>query len=118
MRFLGTYECGYAGCDEYHLILADSLSDAQFFMAEGLSEYVSDHEYLARRAYEEDRDVDDDATEEYEASDEEWYNSQDYEDFATEYCNWYVEEIPENGKIDIEEKLGFSKYDWEDIRHS
>lgn len=117
MRFLGTYECGYAGCDEHHLIIADSLEDAEKFMTEGLYEYISQYEYIARRNYEEECDFEDDDDIEYEASDEEWYDSQDYHDFV-EYCDWYLEAIPEEDIATMTETYGYGdeKASWEDIR--
>ena len=68
-------------------------------MQEGFCEYVMGNEDIVRRDDNENLD------------DDEWYESQDYEDFF-EDCFW---ELREATKKDIED-LCLGEEDWEDIR--
>lgn len=97
MKFIGTYSCGYCGHDDVLAIIADSQLQAETFMQEGLCEYVMSNEDIVR----DDEEFDDD----------EWHESQDYEDFFLG-CYWELREATEK---DIED-LCVGEEDWEDIR--
>lgn len=47
MKFVGTYTCGYCGCDEYCFIEADTLKQAEEYMQNGLIDYAETWEYMA-----------------------------------------------------------------------
>ena len=54
--FIGTYSNGYCGCDEEEYIIADSIEQAEKFMAANLVDYGWDYYFYCEEYDEEDED--------------------------------------------------------------
>lgn len=77
MKFVGTYSCGYCGCDEYRYIEADTLEKAEEYMQDGLSDYAETWEHMV---YDElDLDEYEEDSEEVEAAYEYYYEGCGFE---------------------------------------
>lgn len=89
MHYLGTYKNGYCGCDEEIGIIADNMQDVEEYMREGMDVYAERHESVAMEEWE--RQVEDGETD----GDEEFYDSQVYEDYLGDIC-YTVKECTED----------------------
>lgn len=100
MKYVAKFDCGFAGAEDVHFLIADNDEQVQEYMMEGLPEYVSSYSYLAQ-GYWDDEDKDE----------EDWYDSQEYEDFAND-CYFDFWEVTE----DDVDNYGVTDNDWVDIR--
>ena len=98
--FYGKYTNGYMDCDEYwffQISSEDKLDKIEYIMNLGLPEYISEYEYIAREEYCE-----------YNEDDEEFYESQEYENYLSG-CYYEIHEVT---KEDAEENFGVSDKNW------
>lgn len=107
MKYIAKYENGYHGCEDVHFIIADNEYQVVAFMQEGIYDYASNYEWVARNNWTGNEDEDEDGN---EVSEDDWYDSADYEDYLND-CYFDIWEATED---DIE-NWSIKKDDWEDI---
>lgn len=105
MKYIARYENGYVGCNDTHFIIANNEEQAEAFMREGIGDYVSKYEGIGYNNWNNKWDNDD-----IEISKENWYNSQEYEEYFHD-CRFDIWEVTED---DIKD-WGINEDDWEDI---
>lgn len=79
--FLGTYSCGYGGCNEEHYIIADNEEQAALFMQEGIYDYAASYEWISQRDWEFDLQ-----SEDIDFDGDDFYESSEYENFMSNVC--------------------------------
>lgn len=102
MKYVGTYSCGYRGCDEILYLEAETDEQVNAYMRDGLADYIASYEYMISDDIE---DLDDD-----EDGEVDFYDTAEYEDF---YANCSYDFHPAT-KDDIEDAAA-DGFEWVDI---
>lgn len=84
-RYIGTYSNGYAGCDDVFFFLANNEKDVDNYMKENLCNYAASYEHIAYNDYDE--------------SDEDFYESTEYENYFAD-CSYDYREATEDDIFD------------------